>query len=89
MEYYKGNLIKNCKDYDISKNGTITKEEAIKAMVQANINNKIDYNMAKKIVEGYNKTEDIEYMKFIALMVKNSRLILLKKIMIKILAIMH
>ena len=35
--------------------------------------------MAKKIVEGYNKTEDIEYMKFIALMVKNSRLILLKK----------
>ena len=79
LEYYKGNLIKNCKNYDISKNGTISKEEAIKAMVQTNINNKIDYNMAKTIVEGYNKTEDIEYMKFIALMVKNSRLILLKK----------
>ena len=79
FEYYKGNLIKNCKSFDISRIGTITKEEAIKAMVQTKINNKIDYNKAKSIVEGYNKTEDIDYMKFIALLVKNSRIILLKK----------
>ena len=48
-------------------------------MVQTNINNKIDYNIAKKIVEGYIKTEDAEYMKFIAILVKDSRYLLLKK----------
>ena len=79
LEYYKGMLIKNCKNYDRSRSGTISKAETINAMVQTNINNKVDYNIAKSIVEGYNKTEDVEYMKFIALMVKNSRFILLKK----------
>ena len=79
LEYYKGMMIKNCKQYDKSRSGTISKAECISAIVQTNINNKIDYNLAKNIVEGYNKTEDVEYMKFIALMVKNSRFILLKK----------
>ena len=79
LEYYKGLLIKNFKNYDKSRSGTISKAEAINAMAQANINNKIDYNMAKSIVEGYIKTEDVEYMKFVALLVKNSRFILLKK----------
>ena len=79
LEYYKGMMIKNCKNYDRSISGTISKSEAINAIVQTNINNKVDYNIAKSIVEGYNKTEDVEYMKFIALMVKNSRFILLKK----------
>ena len=79
LEYYKGMMIKNCKQYDRTRSGTISKAECINAIVQTNINNKIDYNLAKSIVEGYNKTEDVEYMKFIALMVKNSRFILLKK----------
>ena len=79
LEYYKGMLIKNCKNYDRSRSGTISKAEAINAMVQTNINNKVDYNTAKSIVEGYIKTEDVEYMKFIALLIKNSRFILLKK----------
>ena len=48
-------------------------------MVQTNINNKIDYTIAKKIVEGYIKIEDTEYMKFIAILVKDSRYLLLKK----------
>ena len=79
LEYYKGELIKNCKNYDHLRNGRISKGDIINAMVQSNINNKIDYNLAKKIVEGYIKTEDAEYMKFIALLVKDSRYLLLKK----------
>ena len=50
LEYYKGMLIKNCKNYDRSRSGTISKAEAINAMVQTNINNKVDYNTAKSIV---------------------------------------
>ena len=79
LEYYKGILIKNCKNYDHLRNGRISKGDIINAMVQANINNKIDYTIAKKIVEGYIKTEDTEYMKFIAILVKDSRYLLLKK----------
>lgn len=79
LEYYKGMLIKNCKVYDLNRSGRISKAETINAIVQTNINNKVDYNTAKAIVEGYYQTEDIEYMKFIALLVKNSKIILLKK----------
>ena len=79
LEYYKGILIKNCKNYDHLRNGRISKGDIINAMVQTNINNKIDYNIAKKIVEAYIKTEDAEYMKFIAILVKDSRYLLLKK----------
>ena len=79
LEYYKGILIKNCKNYDHLRNGRISKGDIINAMVQANINNKIDFNIAKKIVEGYIKTEDAEYMKFIAILVKDSRYLLLKR----------
>ena len=79
LEYYKGILIKNCKNYDYLRNGRISKGDIISALVQSNINNKIDYNTAKKIVEGYIKTEDAEYMKFIAILIKDSRYLLLKK----------
>ena len=79
LEYYKGVLIKNCKKYDHLRNGRISKGDIINAMVQSNINNTIDFNLAKKIVEGYIKTEDAEYMKFIAILVKDSRYLLLKK----------
>ena len=79
IEYFKGIMIKNCKNYDISGNGLISKAETIEALIKTNMNNKIDYNIAKMIVNSLNKTENVEYMKFIAQLVKNSRLALLKK----------
>ena len=71
VEYYKGILILNSKKFDIYKSGTISKEEAINAILHSNINIKIDYNIAKEIVDYYNKTGNVEYMKFIAQMVKD------------------
>ena len=79
IEYFKGIMIKNCKNYDTSGNGLISKGETIEALIKTNINNKIDYNTAKLIVNALNKTENVEYMKFIAQLVKNSKLALLKK----------
>ena len=79
IEYFKGIMIKNCKSYDTSGSGRISKADAIEALVKTNINNKIDYNTAKLIVNSHNKTENVEYMKFIAQLVKNSKLALLKK----------
>ena len=79
IEYYKGILILNSKKFDIYKNGTITKEEAINAILHSNINIKIDYNIAKEIVDYYNKTGNVEYMKFIAQMVKDVKLYLNNK----------
>ena len=72
-------MIKNCKNYDLSGNGLISKEEAIEALMKTNINNKIDYNTSKLIVNALNKTENVEYMKFVAQLVKKSRMTLLKK----------
>ena len=79
IEYFKGIMIKNCKNYDLSGNGLISKEETIDALIKTNMNNKIDYNNAKLIVNALNKTENVEYMKFIAQLVKISRMTLLKK----------
>ena len=79
LEYYKGLMIKKSKSFDIARSGIISKEDAIKALMNSNINNKIDYNIAKTIVDSYNKTENVEYMKFIAQLVKDSHLTLLKK----------
>ena len=73
-------MIKNSKIFDIGRSGIITKNDAIKALIDTNINNKIDFNTAKAIVESYNKTENVEYMKFIAQLIKDSHhLALLKK----------
>jgi len=79
LEYYKGLMIKNSKSFDITRSGIISKEDAIKALINTNINNKIDYNVAKTIIDSYNKTENVEYMKFIAQLIKDSHLTLLKK----------
>ena len=79
LEYFKGLMIKNCKSFDISRSGLIRKDDAIKALMKTNINNKIDYNISKNIVDNYNKTENVEYMKFIAQLIKDSHLTLLKK----------
>ncbi len=64
--YYKGIMIKECKNLDETNNGFISKQDAINALVKSKISDKIDYNKAKEIVEFYNKTENVEYMKFIA-----------------------
>ena len=79
LEYYKGLMIKNSKSFDFARSGIISKEDAIKALINTNINNKIDYNIAKTIIDSYNKTENVEYMKFIAQLIKDSHLTLLKK----------
>ena len=69
--YYKGILISNAKKYDINKYGIITKDEAISSIINSNISDKIDSILAEKIVEFYNKTDKIEYMKFIAKIIKD------------------
>ena len=79
FEYSKGLMIKNCKNFDTTRNGMITKEEVIQALLQSNINLKIDYNLAKNIVDDYNKTDNVEYMKFIAQLIKDSKLAIIKK----------
>jgi hypothetical protein len=79
FEYFKGILIKNCKNFDHTRNGMITKEEVIEAFLKSNINPKIDFNLAKNIVDEYNKTDNVEYMKFIAQLIKDSKLTLIKK----------
>ena len=73
LEYYKGILILNAKKFDNDKYGTITKEEAISALLHSNISEKIDSNLCKNIVEYYNKTDNIEYMKFIAKIIKDAK----------------
>ena len=78
--YYKGILIKECKNLDETNNGLITKEDAINALLKSKISDKIDYNLAKEIVEFYNKTENVEYMKFIAQLTKDYNLFSIKKI---------
>ena len=52
MKKHKGMLIKICKNYDNCRSGTISKDETINEIVQINVNNKVDYNLAKSIVEG-------------------------------------
>ena len=79
LEYYKGVLILNAKKYDNDKYGTITKEEAISALLHSNISDKIDLNLSKSIVEFYNKTDNVEYMKFIARIIKDAQNYLLIK----------
>ena len=79
FEYCKGLMIKNCKSFDISRSGIITKEEAIQALLMSNINPKLDNDLMQHIVDDYNKTDKVEYMKLIAQLVKDSKLTLIKK----------
>ena len=46
-------MIKNCKNFDTSRNGTITKEEVIQALLMSKINLKLDNNLVKNIVEDF------------------------------------
>ena len=78
LEYFKGVLIKNCKNFDIDRSGVITKENAVNAILMSNINNKINSTIAQNLINFYNKTDNVEYMKFIAQLVKDSHLTLFK-----------
>ena len=78
IEFFKGVMISNMKNYDKNNTGNITKDECINAFMLSNINNKIDVNIAKNIIDSYNKLNNVDYMKFIAKLVKDCRIMILK-----------
>ena len=78
VEYFKGLMIRNSKNYDLKGNGILSKSEMIEVLIKTNMNNKIDSNKAKLIVDSLNKTDKVEYMKFIALFIKKCKLALLR-----------
>ena len=75
--YFKGQMIKDSKELDTHKTGSISKDEAI-AMLINNFPD-INHNLAQQIVEYYFISDQIDYMKFIALLVKNSKNCFIKK----------
>ena len=77
LNYFKGSMIKDCKDLDKHKTGSITKEEAITMLIN-NIPD-INHDLAQQIVEHYFVTDQIDYMKFIALLIKGSKNCFIKK----------
>ena len=77
MNYFKGTMIKDCKDLDVEKNGSISKEETI-SMLMKNIPD-MNHDLAQQIVEHYFITDQIDYMKFIALLIKGSKNCFIRK----------
>ena len=77
LNYFKGSMIKDCKDLDKYKTGSITKEEAITMLIK-NIP-EINHDLGQRIVEHYFVTDQIDYMKFIALLIKGSKNCFIKK----------
>ena len=77
MNYFKGTMIKDCKDLDIEKNGSISKEETI-TMLMKNIPD-MNHDLAQQIVEHYFVTDQIDYMKFIALLIKGCKNCFIRK----------
>ena len=68
--YYKGIIIRECKQLDETNSGSIRKELVIKALVNCKID-KIDEKKAKEIVDFYNKIDIVEYMRFVAKITKD------------------
>ena len=77
ISYFKGSMIKDSKDLDINKIGIISKEKAI-FMLLKNIP-ELKYELAKEIIEYYFITDQIDYMKFIALLIKGCKNSFLRK----------
>ena len=75
--YFKGQMIKDSKELDTHKTGSISKDEAI-AMLINNFPD-INHNLAQQIVEYYFISDQIDYMKFIAFLVKNNKNCFIKK----------
>ena len=77
ISYFKGSMIKDSKDLDVNKIGIISKEKAI-FMLLKNIP-ELKYELAKEIIEYYFITDQIDYMKFIALLIKGCKNSFLRK----------
>ena len=77
--YFKGILIQLSKKYDINKSGIISKEELINVILSAKVTDNMTYDLAKSFIENYNKTDNIDYMKFIARIKKDYLTITSKK----------
>ena len=77
LSYFKGSMVKDSKDLDIHKTGSISKEEAI-TMLMKNIPD-ISHDLAQQILEHYFISDQIDYMRFIALLIKGSKNSFLKK----------
>ena len=77
LTYFKGTMIKDCKDLDKNKTGSITKEEAITMLIK-NIPD-LNHDSAQQIVEYYFITDQIDYMKFIAQLIKGTKNCFIKK----------
>ena len=77
MSFLKGSLIRDAKELDVNKRGSITEEKAI-YMLLKNIP-ELKYDLAKEIIEHYFNTDQIDYMKLIALLIKGSKNSFLKK----------
>ncbi len=77
MNYFKGTMIKYCKDLDVQKIGSISKEEIISMLMQ-NLPD-LNHDLAQQIVEHYFITDQIDYMKFIALLIRGSKNCFIRK----------
>jgi len=77
LSYFKGTMIKDCKDLDVNKTGSISKEDAI-TMLMKNIPD-ITKDLAQQIIEHYFVTDQIDYMRLIALLIKGSKNCFLRK----------
>ena len=77
LSYFKGSMIKDCKDLDVHKTGSISKEEAI-TMLMKNIP-ELNHSLSQEIIEHYFITDQIDYMMLIALLIKGSKNCFIKK----------
>ena len=77
LSYFKGSMIKDCKDLDVHKTGSISKEEAI-TMLMKNIP-ELNHSLSQEIIEHYFITDQIDYMKLISLLIKGSKNCFIKK----------
>ena len=77
LSFFKGSMIKDSKELDVNKTGSISKEKAI-YMLMKNIP-ELKFDSAKDIIEYYFITDQIDYMKLIALLIKGSKNCFLKK----------
>ena len=77
ISFLKGSMVKDAKELDINKRGSITKEKAI-FMLMKNIP-QLKHDLANEIIEFYFNTDQIDYMKLITLLIKGSKNSFLKK----------
>ena len=77
ISFLKGAMIKDAKDLDINKRGSISKENAIYILIK-NIP-QLKHDLAEEIIEFYFNIDQIDYMKLISLLIQGSKNCFLKK----------